>query len=40
MKKNKNKIVIAILAIILIAGIIMVAIKGFNKELSYQETKD
>ena len=39
MKKTKNKIVIAILAIILIAGIIMVAIKGFNKELSYQETK-
>ena len=39
MKKSKNKIVLGIAIIILIAGIIMVAVKGFNMDLAYQDTK-
>ncbi len=39
MKSSKNKTIIAILAIILIAGIVMVAIKGFNVGLQYEDSK-
>ena len=39
LRKNKNKILIILIAIILIAGIAMIVIKGFNFELKYQNTQ-
>lgn len=39
LRKNKEKILIALVCIILIAGIAMVIIKGFNFELKYQDTQ-
>lgn len=39
LRKNKEKILIVLVCIILIAGIAMVIIKGFNFELKYQDTQ-
>ena len=37
--KNKKILIIALIGIILIAGIAMIIIKGFNFELKYQDTQ-
>lgn len=39
MKQDKNKIIAMILALIVIIGIIMVAVKGFAFDLTYQKAK-
>ena len=39
LRKNKNKILIILIAIILIAGIAMIVIRGFNFELKYENTQ-
>ena len=39
MKNLKNKIIIGIAILIFVVGIIVVAVKGFNVDLEYQDTK-
>ena len=39
MKNLKNKIIIGIAILIFVVGIIVVAVKGFNVYLEYQDTK-
>ena len=39
MKNLKNKIIIGIAILIFVLGIIVVAVKGFNVDLEYQDTK-
>ena len=38
-EKLKNKIIIGIAILIFVVGIIVVAVKGFNVDLEYQDTK-
>lgn len=38
-QKNRKIVIAVIIAIIIVAGIIMVAVKGFNKELRYQDSQ-
>ncbi len=39
MDKSKNKVIILISIVVIIAGIVMAVVKGFNFDLKYQDTK-
>lgn len=39
MKQNRKKLLLIVSVIVLLAGIIMISIKGFNFDLKYQNTK-